>query len=79
MSFDPRRPYEIHYAEAKSGDEMVETFDNEAEMQTRAIRLSVDRLASSGSIRLFHVSRRRIASSVVAGMNNDGIGGSGIR
>lgn len=63
MSFDPRLPWEIHYLEAKSGDEMVESLSTWIEMQSRAADLSVRGQAIPGSIRLYEITRLRVAIS----------------
>lgn len=59
MSFDPRTPFEIHYVD-KSGDEMVECLHEEAAMKYRASALIVRGQAKPGSIRLYHINRRRL-------------------
>jgi hypothetical protein len=60
MSFDPRTPCEIHYVEAKSGDDMVECLETPDQMEARARDLIARGQSRPGTMKLYHVTRRRV-------------------
>lgn len=59
MSFDPRTPFEIHYVESKSGDEIVECLATREEAETRARQLVSMTRSRPGTLALYHITRTR--------------------